>query len=73
MFASTYTVIFIDQFELEFLKTQNPQSLVWFKYIDGIYSIWTYRQVKLDTFIVDFKKFHPNLKFTPESRRKNMW
>ena len=62
-----YGCIFIDQVESEFLKTQNHQPLVWFRYIDDIISIWT----QLEKFL-HFDKFHPNLKFTYESSRKNV-
>ena len=41
MFAPPYACIFMDQVELEFLKTQIYKSLVWFKYID-IFFIWTH-------------------------------
>ena len=40
-FAPPYACIFMDQVELEFLKTQIYKSLVWFKYID-IFFIWTH-------------------------------
>ena len=41
MFAPPYACIFMDQVELEFLKTQIYKLLVWFKYID-IFFIWTH-------------------------------
>ena len=68
-FASPYTYIFMDQ--VEFLKTQIDQALVWFRYIDNIFFIWTHGQDKLEQFLVDFNKFHPSLKFTHEPSRKN--
>ena len=39
--ATLYACIFIDQVESEFLKTQQHQPLVWFRYIDDIFFIWT--------------------------------
>ena len=39
--ATPYACIFIDQVESEFLKTQQHQPLVWFRYIDDIFFIWT--------------------------------
>ena len=67
-----HACIFMDQVELEFLKTQIHQPLVWFRYIDGIFFIWTHGQDKSEQFLVDFNKFDPSLKFTHESSRKNV-
>ena len=36
-FAPPYACIFMDQVESEFLKTQQHQPLVWFRYIDDIF------------------------------------
>ena len=71
-FAPPYACIFMDQVESEFLKTQIHQPLVWFRYIDDIFFIWTHGQDKLEQFLVDFNKFHPSLKFMHESREKNV-
>ena len=38
-FAPPYACIFIDQVQIEFLKTQIHQLLVWFRYIDDIFFI----------------------------------
>ena len=55
----------MEQVESEFLKTQTHQQLVWFRYIDDIFFIWTHGQDKLEQFLVDLNKFHP-IKFTHE-------
>ena len=62
----------MEQVESEFLKTQIHQPLVWFRYINDIFSIWTHGQDQLEHFLVDFNKFHPSIKFTYESSRKNV-
>ena len=69
--APPYTCIFLDQVESEFLKTQIHQPLVSFRYIDEIFFIWSHGQSKLEQFLDDFNKFHPSLKFTHGSSRKN--
>ena len=71
-FAPPYACIFMDQVESEFLKTQQHQPLVWFRYIDDIFFIWTHDQEKLEEFLDNFNKFHPNLRFTHEYSRKNV-
>ena len=57
--APPYACKFMDQVESEFLKTQIHQLLVWFRYIDDTFFIWTHGQDKLERFLVDFNKFHP--------------
>ena len=51
----------MNQVESEFLKTQQRQPLVWFKYIDDIFFIWTRGKEKLEGFLDNFNKFYPNL------------
>ena len=36
-FAPPYPLIFMAQIEIKFLRTQNHQPIVWFKYIDDIF------------------------------------
>ena len=71
-FAPPYACIFMDQVETEFLQTQQCKPLVWFRYIDDIFFIWTHGKEKLNKFLEDFNKFHPNLKFTHEFSEKNV-
>ena len=71
-FAPPYACIFMDQVESEFLKTQTHQPLVWFRYKDDIFFIWTHGQDKLEQFLVYLNKFHPSIKLTHESSRKNV-
>ena len=71
-FAPPYACISMDHVESEFLKTQQHQPLVWFRYIDDIFFIWTQGQEKLEGFLDNFSKFHPSLRFTHECGRKNV-
>ena len=41
-FAPPYACIYMDQVEQKFLATQINQPLVWLRYIDDIFFIWTY-------------------------------
>ena len=66
-FAPPYACIFMDQVETQFLKAQQCKPLVWLKYIDDIFFIWTHGKESLTKFLDDFNRFHPNLKFTHES------
>ena len=40
-FAPIYACIFMDEIETKFLETQEFQPLVWFRYIDNVFFIWT--------------------------------
>ena len=71
-FAPPYACIFMDQVESEFLKTQTHQPLVWFRYTDDIFFVWTHEQDKLEQFLVHLNKFYPSIKFTHESSRENV-
>ena len=46
-FAPPYACIFVNQVEFEFLKTQQYQLLVWLRYTDDIFFIWTHGQKKI--------------------------
>ena len=71
-FAPTYACIFIDEVETNFLETQEFQPLVWFRYIDDVFFIWTHGPDKLVSFMTEFNNYHPNIKFTYESNKENI-
>ena len=66
-FAPPYACIYMDEVETEFLETQNFKPLVWMRYIDDIFFIWTHGEEKLKNFMNEFNNFKSNLKFTFES------
>ena len=41
-FAPPYACIFMDRFQNSFLETQISKPLVWLRYIDDIFFIWTH-------------------------------
>ena len=63
-FGPPYACIFMDQIENEFLKTQSLQPLVWLRYIDDIFFIWTHGEENLELFMSDLNSYHNNLRFT---------
>ena len=69
-FALPHACIFMDQIETNFLMTQCYQPMIWFRYIDNIFFIWTHGEEKLEEFMADFNAFNPNIQFTYESRKK---
>ena len=51
--------LFMDKFETSFLETQQKQSLVWFRYIDDIFFIWTHGEEKLEICLNNLSEFDP--------------
>ena len=63
-YAPPYACIFMDQIKTKFLRTQSYQPMVWFRYIDDMFFIWTHGEKKLEEFVADFNAFNPNIQFT---------
>ena len=72
-FAPPYACIFMDQVETEFLKTQKYKPLVWFRYIDDVFFIWTHGKETLSWFLEDLNNFHPNIKFSHEVNKESIY
>ena len=66
-FSPPYDCIFMDEEETEFLKSQELQPFLWFRYIDDIIFIWTHGEEKHTQFLNELNNFHSNLKFTYET------
>ena len=71
-FAPPYACIFMDDLETKFLQSQSLQPLVWFRYINDIFFIWTHGKDKLEKFLNDLNSFDNNIKFTHESSKENV-
>ena len=71
-FAPTYACIFMDEIETKFLQTQEFKPLVWVRYIDDVFFIWTHGPNKLVSFTTEFNNYHPNIKFNNESNKENI-
>ena len=70
--APSYACIFMDEFETKFIESQQNKPLVWFRYIDDIFFIWTHGEEKLKSFLEDLNKFEPYLKFTHEFSKESL-
>ena len=71
-FAPPYPCVFMDQVETEFLEPVAQKPLVWFRYMDDIFFIWTHSQEKPRLFLEDLNKCHPNIKFTHETNKEDI-
>ena len=71
-FAPPYACIFMDKLETNFLKTQTLQPLVWFRYIDDVFFLWTYGEGNLKRFLEELNNYDPKIKFTHEYSKKEI-
>ena len=71
-FAPPYACLFMDKIETAFLETQQLQPLVWFRYIDDIFFIWTHGEQELQNFLRSLNEFHTDIKFTYESSKESI-
>ena len=71
-FAPLYACLFMNKIETAFLETQELQCLVWFRYIDNIFFIWTHSEQELQTFWHSLNEFHTDLKFIYESSKESV-
>ena len=71
-FVPPYACLFMDTIETTFLQTQELQPLVWFRYIDDIFFIWTHGEEELQTFLRSLNEFHTNIQFTYESSKESI-
>ena len=69
-FAPPYTCIYMNKTETDFLKTQDLQPIIWMRYIDDIFFIWTHGAAELKKFMEELNQFLPNLKLRVNHYRK---
>ena len=62
--APSYAVIFMHMLETKVLSTSLYRPLVWYRFIDDIYSIWLHGEERLLQFIDAFNAHHPSIKLT---------
>ena len=64
--APSYANIFMGKLESTMLSDYPYKPLVWFRYIDDIFFIWTHGNDKLHDFIEYVNNYHSTIKFTCE-------
>ncbi|XP_078583735.1 uncharacterized protein LOC144866254 [Branchiostoma floridae x Branchiostoma japonicum] len=65
--APSYANIFMGKFEEQHVYTRNLKPLIWWRYIDDIFAIWTHSEEDFHSFIRDLNTAHPTIKFTVET------
>ncbi|GFR76762.1 hypothetical protein ElyMa_003951300, partial [Elysia marginata] len=64
--APSYANLFMGALEGKMLNSSPHQPLIWLRYIDDIFLIWTHGSSTLDQFLTHANNFHPTIKFTSE-------
>ena len=64
--APSGACLFMDRLEEDLLLSTSHKPLIWLRYIDDIFLIWTHGQQELDNFITLANTRHPTIKFTSE-------
>ena len=62
--APSYANLFMDRLDRAFLAQELTLPIVWKRYIDDIFCIWTGSRSQLDGFLDRLNKVHPSIKFT---------
>ena len=64
--APNYANLFMDRFETKALENWPLKPLLWLRFIDDIFMIWTHGEDALTEFIEYLNGIHPTIKFTHE-------
>ena len=64
--APSYANIFMGIYEEDFMQTQNLQPLLWNRFIDDVFMVWTHGVDALHDFFVALNAFCPHIQFTYE-------
>ena len=62
--APSYAKLVMGNFEQKALAAATHSPLIWWRYIDDIFLLWTHDEEKLNDFITYLNKLHPTIKFT---------
>ena len=62
--APAYANIVMSMFERNLLTGSCNKPLVWFRYIDDIFAIWTYGEDKFNDFMLYINSIHSSFQFT---------
>ena len=62
--ALSYANLFMSKFEQDHVYTYHLQPVLWKRFIDDIFLMWTHGMESLKEFILHLNTLHPTLKFT---------
>ena len=65
-YAPSYANVFMGKFENDLLTSASKKPLVWYRFIDDIFLIWTGTNEELSNFIEHANSLHPTILLTSE-------
>ena len=68
--AVAFSNIFMNKVETEILSQRELKPLVWKRFIDDIFLLWTINRDRIEQFIEQANNHHPTIKFTAETSDK---
>ena len=71
-FAPTYANLFMAGLEKKIFENTNFKPLLWLRYLDDIFCIWTEGLERLQEFYQYLNSFHPTIKFTMEFSKEQI-
>ena len=66
--AVAFSVIFMAHIEKELLLSSPNKPIIWKRFIDDIFSVWTISKQEINSFVDFAIQFHPTIKFTAKFR-----
>ena len=71
-FAPNYANLFMANWEAEALKTCEKQPLVYLRFLDDIFVIWTHSEADFWTFFETLNSHHPSIKLKSETSSESV-
>jgi hypothetical protein len=70
--APAYANLFMGSLEPKLTSLGYPHILLWKRYIDDIFIVWTGTNAQLDRFMTNINRVHPTIKFTHEQNMQEL-
>jgi hypothetical protein len=71
--APNYANLFMSALETQLLdETPTAKPLIWWRFIDDIFMIWTHSAAELEAFLRFINSHHPTIKFTSEQSQESI-
>ena len=70
--APSYANCFMGDWEEKYVYTYHLQPLIWKRFIDDIFMIWTHGEEELQNFLRHLNNSHESIKFTMESSKSHI-
>ena len=65
-------ILFMADFEEQYVYTLDKPPLVWWRFIDDVFSIFVGTEAEVIEFIEKLKNLHPTIKFTAEYSQESV-